>query len=44
MGVLARTEVYRPVNQIEIKVIKFELSKCVIKSGLDMGRIVLRVP
>ena len=42
--VLARAKVDRPVNEVEIKVVKLELSKCIIESSLNVLRVVLSVP
>ena len=33
-----------PVDKVEVKVVKFELCKCVIQCGLDMLGVVLCVP
>jgi hypothetical protein len=44
MWVLAWTKVDRPVNEVEIKVVKLKLSKRVIKGGLNGGRIMLGIP
>lgn len=42
--VLSGAEVDRPVNEVEVKVVKLELGECVIKSSLDVLRVVLGVP
>jgi hypothetical protein len=42
--VFSRAEVDRPVNEIEIKVVKLELSKGVVKSSFNVLRVVLGVP
>ena len=42
--VLARAEVDGPVNEVEIEVFELELGERVVKRGLDMGGVVLRVP
>jgi len=42
--VLSRSEVDRPVNEVEVEVLKLEFGKCVVKSSLDVLRVVLGVP
>lgn len=44
MRVLSRAEVDWPVDEIEIKVVELELGKGVIKSSLNMLRVMLSVP
>ena len=44
MRVLSWSEVDRPVDKVEVEVVKLELSECVIKSGLDMLGVMLCVP
>lgn len=44
MRVLARPEVDGPVNEVEVEILELELGEGVIEGGLDVGRVVLRVP
>ena len=44
MRIISWPKVDGPVDKVEVKVVKFELSKCVIQSGLDMLGVVLCVP
>ena len=41
---LSRAKVDRPMDEVEVKIVKLELSECVIQSSLDVLRVVLRVP
>jgi hypothetical protein len=42
--VLSRAKVDRPMDEIEIEIVKLELSKSIIESSFDMLRVVLGVP
>lgn len=44
MWILSRPKVHRPVDQIQVEVVQFELSKRVVERGFDMLRVVLCVP
>jgi hypothetical protein len=44
VGVLTRTKVDGPVDQVEVKVVKLELGEGVVKSSFNMLRVVLSVP
>jgi len=44
VGVFARAEVDRPVDEVKVEVIKLKLSKGIVESGLDGGGVMLRVP
>lgn len=44
MWVLARAKVDRPMNKVKIQVFQLKLGKSIVKSSLDMSRVVLCVP
>lgn len=44
MGIFSRTEVDRPVDQVKVKVVEFELGEGIIEGSLDVLRVMLGVP
>jgi hypothetical protein len=44
MSVLAGAEVDRPVNEIQVEVLKLQLGESVVKGSFDDGGVMLGVP
>lgn len=44
MWVLAGAEVDGPVNKVQIQIVQLKLGKSVVKRGLDVSGVVLRIP